>query len=326
MDRIRRLAVVTSGADSPGQNAAVRAVVRMALSLGWEAWGVEHGFEGLVRGDLLALNSRSVSGIIGQGGSFLGSSRSDALTTPRALREALRNLNETGMDALVVIGGDGSMRGALALYEAGFATVGVPATIENDVCGTDLSIGVDTALNTALDALDRIRDTASSHQQAFVVEMAGEKSGYLALMAGLAGGAEMVCIPEAPFTLEQVAREVADAYVRGKQHCIITVAEGAQPHAAEIAAHLAERREETGFEAHLTTLGHIQRGGSPLSRDRVLATRLGAAAVAQLCQSVSGVLVGLADGQLAVTPLAEVTTCTRGVDEEYTRLASMMAR
>lgn len=326
MDRIQRLAVMTSGADSPGQNAAVRAVVRMALSLGWKAWGVEHGFEGLVRGDLRTLDSRAVSGVIGLGGTFLGSSRPEALASPRAVREALRTLNEAGMDALVVIGGRDSMDGALALDAAGLPTVGVPATIENDVCGTDLAIGVDTALNTALDAIDRIRDTASSQQQAFVIELAGQASGYLALMAGLAGGAEMVCLPETPFTLEQVAQEVGDAYVRGKRHCLIVVAEGAQPHATEVAAFLASRHEETGFEAHLTTLGRIQRGGVPLARDRFLATQLGAAAVRQLRDGVQGILVGLVDGQLTVTPLAEVVACTRHVDEVYTSLAAIMAR
>lgn len=326
MERIQRVAVLTSGADSPGQNAAVRAVVRMALSLGWEAWGVEHGFLGLLRGDLRPLDSRAVSGVIGVGGTMLGSWRPDVLNAPRAAREALRHANEAGLGALVVIGGRESMAGALALDEAGLPTVGVPATIENDVCGADLAVGVDTALNTALEAIDRIRDTASSQQQAFVIELAGRASGYLALMAGLAGGAEMVCLPEAPFTLEEVAREVADAYVRGKRHCLIAVAEGAQPHAAEIAAFLASRHEEIGFEAHLTTLGRIQRGGAPSARDRYLATQLGAAAVKQLRDGAHGVLVGLVDGRLTVTPLAEVLACARRVDEAYTRLAAIMAR
>lgn len=324
-DRIRRLAVVTGGADSPGQNAAIRSVVRMALSFGWEAWGIEHGFVGLMRGDLRPLTSRSVSNTIGQGGTWLGSSSNEALAHEKGVREALRTLNETGIDALAVIGGDGSMRGALALHEAGFTTIGIPATIENDVLGTDLAIGVDTALNTALDAIDRIRDTASSHQQAFVVEMAGQRSGYLALMAGIAGGAEMVCIPEASFSVEQVAQGVIDAYVRGKKHCIITVAEGAEPHASEIAATLAERHDETGFDIHLSILGHIQRGGSPTARDRVLATRLGAAAVDQLRQGTWGVMVGLIDGQLVTTPLADIAWRARRVEADYLRLACVMA-
>lgn len=326
MSRIRRVAVLTSGGDSPGFNPCVRAVVRMALSYGWEPWGVRRGYAGLLNGELLPLNSRSVSGIIGVGGTFLGSSRSDTFKTPHGLRQALRNLNESGIDALVIIGGDGSMRGARTLHESGFPTIGIPGTIENDVCGTETCIGADTALNTALDAMDRIRDTASAHQQVFFIEMMGEKSGYLALMAGIAGGAEMVCIPEVPFTLEGVKQEVANAYIRGKKHCIITVAEGAKPHASELAEYLASQREETGFAVRLSILGHIQRGGSPTAFDRFLGTQLGAAAVQQLQQGNSGVLVGYVDGQVAISPLAEVTDCARGVEESYIKLANILAR
>ncbi len=325
-NRIRRIAVLTSGGDSPGFNPCIRAVVRMALYYGWEPYGVREGFTGLLTGEIVPLTSRSVSGIISQGGTFLGSSRNEAFKTPCGLREALRHLNEAAIDALVVIGGDGSQRGARTLAEAGFPTVGIPGTIENDVYGTDISIGVDTALNTALDALDRIKDTASSHQQAFLVEMMGSKSGYLTLMAGIAGGAEMICIPEVPFTLEQVAAEVADAYVRGKKHCIVVVAEGAKPQAAAIADYLREHQEETGFGVRLSTLGHIQRGGSPTAYDRLLGTRFGAAAVERLHQGVSGIMVGLRDGQLVYPSLAEVTEGTPQIDESYYELARVLAR
>jgi len=318
--------VLTSGGDSPGFNPCVRAVVRMAIHLGWEPLGIRRGYEGLLGGEMTALGSRSVSGVIGQGGTFLGSSRCELFNTPHGLREALRNLNQEGIDALVVIGGEGSLRGALALHEAGFPTIGVPGTIENDVCGTDLAIGVDTALNTALEAIDRIRDTASSRQQAFLVEVMGAKSGYLALLAGIAGGAEMVCIPEAPFTLEDVANEVGGAYVRGKKHCIITVAEGATPGAAAIAEYLQANQEETGFSVRLTVLGPMQRGGAPTASDRLLATRLGAAAVEQLRQGVSGVMVGLVDGKIACSTLAEVTSCIRRIDEADYELAKVLAR
>jgi 6-phosphofructokinase 1 len=324
--RIRRLGIITSGGDSPGFNPCVRAAVRMALHYNWEPWGVRRGYEGLLRGDLKLLTSRSVSGIIERGGTILGASRSEAFNTPEGLREALRNMNEVGLDALVVIGGDGSLRGARALDEAGVPTVGVPGTIENDVCGTDVSIGVDTALNTALDAMDRIKDTASSHQQAFLIEMMGAKSGYLTLMAGIAGGAEMVCIPEVPFDLEDVAAEVADSYIRGKQHCIITVAEGARPHADEIAEYLAERRQETGFGVRLSILGHIQRGGAPSAYDRYLGTRLGARAVELLHEGVRGVMVGTVDGALVSPLLAEVTDCVRPLDETYFEMARVLAR
>ncbi len=325
-NRIRRVAVLTSGGDSPGFNPCIRAVVRMALHYGWEPYGVREGFTGLLTGEMAPLSSRSVSGIIGQGGTFLGSSRSEAFETPHGLREALRHLNEAAVDALVVIGGDGSLRGARAIAGSGFPTVGIPGTIENDIYGTDISIGVDTALNTALEAMDRIKDTASSHQQAFLVEMMGSKSGYLTLMAGIAGGAEMVCIPETPFTAEQVASEVASAYVRGKKHCIVVVAEGAEPHAAAIADYLREHQEETGFGVRLSILGHIQRGGSPTASDRLLGTRLGAAAVECLHQGTYGIMVGISDGQLVYPSLAEVTENSPRIEESYYNLAGILAR
>ena len=324
--RVRRVGIVTSGGDSPGFNPFVRAVVRMALYHGREPWGIQRGYEGLIAGDIVPLNSRSVSGVIGLGGTLLGSSRSEAFMAPRGLRDALRNLNEAGIDALTIIGGDGTMRGARALQDAGMPSVGAPGTIENDVCGTDVAIGVDTALNTALDAMDRIRDTASSQEQVFIIEMMGAKSGYLALMAGIAGGSEMVCIPEEPFTLDDVTREVADAYIRGKKHCIITVAEGARPNAREIADHLHAHEVETGFGARLSILGHIQRGGSPSAYDRFLATRLGAAAVERLLDGESGVMVGTIENEVVATPLSEVAECTRHVQEADLDLARVLAR
>ncbi|MGI5916128.1 MAG: 6-phosphofructokinase [Anaerolineae bacterium] len=325
-DRIRRLAVLTSGEDSPGFNACIRAVVRMALHYGWEPWGVRFGYKGLLEGNFVPLDSRSVSHIIDRGGTFLGALRSDEFKTPAGLRDALRQINDRAVDALVVIGGDGTMRGAQTLHEAGVPVIGVPGTIENDVCGTDVAIGVDTALNTVLDAIDRIKDTASSHQQAFLVEVMGKKSGYLALMAGIAGGAEMVCIPEVPFTLQDVADEVADSYTRGKRHCIIVVSEGATPHATEITRYLEERQEETGFNVRLSLLGYIQRGGSPTARDRHLATCLGAAAVDVLYNGTQGVAMGMIDGKIVNTPLDEVVACTRGIDEAYLEMARMLAR
>jgi 6-phosphofructokinase 1 len=324
--RIRRIAVLTSGSDGPGLNACLRAVVRAAIhEQGWEVWGVPQGFLGLVRGEFRPLDSRSVSHIIEKGGTFLGVSPSAAFGSPHTLREALRNLNEQAVDALVVIGGDGSQRGALAIQQAGFATVGVPATIENDVCGTDLAIGVDTALNTALETLDRIKDTASSQQQAFLLELAGEKCGYQALMAGIAGGAEMACIPEVPYTIEDVAQQVAHAYVRGKRHCIITVAAGATPSALELREQLITRQQELGFSVSLCTIAPIQRGGSPSAHDRYLATRLGAEAVAALSAGQTGVLVGMVAGELVRTPLSDVAGCVRPIDAEYLEMARVLA-
>jgi len=325
MNGIRRLAVLTSGGDCPGLNACIRAVVRMSLHLGVEPWGVRSGFAGLMAGELDALTSRSVSHIIGRGGSILGSSRSAEFSS-RGLREAQRNLNELGIDALVVIGGDGSMRGAQALSAVGFPVIGVPATIENDVWGTDMAIGVDTALNTALDALDRIKDTASSHQQAFLVGLAGEKSGYLTLMTGLAGGAEVTCIPEVTFSFEQVAEQVADAYVRGKQHCIIVVSEGAQPDIQSLSEYLSQCEDETGFDVRLAILGHVQRGGTPSAQDRFLGTQFGSEAVRRICEGNAGVMVALDDGELVYRPLADVATSIKAVDPDDVAMAEMLAR
>jgi len=324
--KIRQVGVLTSGADSPGFNACIRAVVRMGLHCEWGPVGIRRGYEGLLNGETIPLSSRSVSGVIGRGGTFLGSSLHEPLGTPQGLRQALRHLNQAGIDALVVIGGQRALLGALALHETGLPTIGVPGTIENDICGTDLAIGVDTALNTALDAMDRIRDTASSHQQAFLVEVMGGRCGYLALWVGIAGGAEMVCIPEVPFALERVANEVGSAYIRGKKHCIITVAEGARPSAAGIAEYLQANQEETGFSVHLTILGHVLRGGSPTAYDRLLATRLGAAAVKQLHQGASGVMVGLVDGEMVCSPLAEVTERTRQISDAEYELARVLAQ
>lgn len=323
---IRRIGVLTSGGDSPGCNACIRGVVRMALHYGWEPWGVRNGFEGLVYGEMEEMNSRSVSNIIERGGTILGSSRSEAFHTPRGLRDALRHLNEMAIDAVVIVGGDGTMRGARELSDAGVLVAGIPGTIENDVCGTDVSVGVDTAMNTALDAVDRIKDTASSQEQAFIVEVMGDQSGYLALMVGIAGGAEMVCIPEVEYTVEDVAREVADAYVRGKRHCIIIVSAGARPGLDDIAAHLRESEERTGFRVRISTLGHIQRGGSPSAQDRLLGTRFGAGAVEQLHAGNAGVMVGMVGGEVVATPLHEVTGCVRTIDEEYLELARILAR
>ncbi|MGC9360270.1 MAG: 6-phosphofructokinase, partial [Anaerolineae bacterium] len=246
-DQVRRVAVLTAGEDCPGYNPCIRSVVRMGLSLGWEVWGVRGGFAGLCRGELERLGSRDMSGIIGRGGTMLGTSPSCDLTESNGLREALRNLNMEGIQAIVVVGGYGAMQGALALEKAGIPTVGIPATVENELIGTDVAVGVDTALNTVLEAIDHLKDTASSRQLAFLVEVCGQRSGYLALMAGIAGGAEMICLPEEPFSLDDVQREVSDSYVRGKEHCIVVVAEGARPDASTIYEQLREQRERTGF-------------------------------------------------------------------------------
>jgi 6-phosphofructokinase 1 len=296
----------------------------MALHLGAEVYGVRRGYSGLIANDLQQLDARAVGGIIGQGGTFLGTARCPEFKEEAGRREALRCLNQTGIQGLVVIGGNGSLTGALHLHRLGFPVVGVPATIDNDVNGTDISIGVDTALNTILDAIDRIKDTASSHQRAFLIETMGRDSGYLALSSGLAGGAEMVLIPEVETEIEKVADTIEDAYIRGKAHCIIIVAEGWKPGTRALADHLRERREELGFDIRLTVLGHVQRGGKPLAFDRLLATRLGATAARMLLDGERGVMIGWVGSQAQLTPLEDAVAFQKEINVELRELSAIM--
>jgi len=325
-EQVRRVAVLTAGEDCPGYNPCIRSVVRMALSLGWEAWGVRSGFAGLCRGELERLGSRQMSGIIGRGGTMLGTSQNCDLGDAGALREGLRNLNIGGIQAAVVVGGRSAMKGALALDAAGILSVGIPATVENELVGTDVAVGVDTALNTVLEAINHLKDTASSRQLAFLVQVCGRQSGYLALMSGIAGGAEMVCIPEESFELDDVEREVSDSYVRGKEHCIIVVAEGARPDASAIYQQLCEQRERIGFDVRLSILGDIQRGGAPSAADRYLGTRLGAAAIRRLADGAHGCMVGLVNGAITCTSLNEVLSEHRELSDEHLKIARMLAR
>jgi 6-phosphofructokinase 1 len=270
------------------------------------------------------LDARSVGGILNRGGTFLGTARCPEFQTTQGQREALRNLNRMNIDGLVVIGGNGSLTGALQLHTLGFPVIGIPGTIDNDVNGTDISIGVDTTLNTILDAVDKIKDTASSHQRAFLIEVMGRDSGYLALMASIASGAELALIPEVETTMEQVVATVDDAYIRGKAHCIIIVAEGWKPGARELNDLLNARREEIGFGVRLTVLGHVQRGGSPSAYERILATRLGAAAVEALHIGERGMMVGMKKGTPGLTPLAEAVAFQKELNLELYRLSKMM--
>lgn len=323
---MKRIGILTSGGDGPGLNPCIRAVTRMALGHGLEVMGIERGYAGLMGGEMIPLDARSVGGIIGRGGTFLGTARAPEFKTPQGQREALRNLNRHGIEGLVVIGGNGSLTGACALHRLGFPVVGVPATIDNDAVGTDMAIGVDTALNTILDAIDKIKDTASSHQRAFLIETMGRDSGYLALMSGIAGGAEMVLIPEVETTLEEVAQGLLDAYVRGKAHCIAVVAEGYKPGTQAVADYLCERQEELGFEVRVTVLGHIQRGGAPSAFDRILATRLGAAAARELQEGNHGHIVGLIGNQIVLTPLEDVLAQRKELDLGLCELSKIMEK
>jgi 6-phosphofructokinase 1 len=318
------IAVLTSGGDGPGLNPCIRSVVRTALDKGLEVKGIRRGYDGLIDCDMIDLNARSVGGILNRGGTFLGTARCPEFRTLQGQRAALRNLNRMNVDGLVVIGGNGSLTGALNLHRMDFPVVGIPGTIDNDVNGTDISIGVDTTLNTILDAVDKIKDTASSHQRAFLIEVMGRDSGYLALMASIASGAELALIPEVETTLENVVKAVDDAYIRGKAHCIIIVAEGWKPGARELHDYLRERREEIGFGVRLTVLGHVQRGGSPTAYERILATRLGAAAVQALLDNHLGMMVGMKGGRPGLTPLEEAVAFQKELNLELYELAKMM--
>jgi len=320
-----RIAVLTSGGDAPGMNAAVRAVTRGALARGWEVFAVRNGYAGLLANTIDVLQARDVGGIVQQGGTMLGSARSPEFAEPPGRAAALRNLASHGIDALVVIGGNGSQTGSNSLAREGFTVIGVPSTIDNDLYGTDVSIGADTAVNITLEAIDRLRTTASSHQRAFAVETMGRDCGYIALMAGLAGGAEVIALPESEITPAEVAERLRGAYRRGKTHAIVVVAEGARCGMKELMKHYTEQRDSIGFELRVSRLGHIVRGGAPSAADRVLATRLGAAAVDALAQGKQGVLVGMVKNEIATTPLADIAGRTRPADGALVELARVMA-
>jgi 6-phosphofructokinase 1 len=270
-----------------------------------------------------ALSARDVGGILQRGGTFLQTARCPEFQERKGRVEALRTLNEAGIEGLVVIGGDGSMRGAHSLAEMGFPVVGVPASIDNGLLGTDMSLGVDTALNTIMEAVDKLRDTATSHQRAFVIETMGRRCGYLALRAGVVCGAEMILIPEREVTLEEVGKVVENAYARGKAHAVIMVAEGAALKAQQVAAYLES--QEVGFETRVTILGHVQRGGSPTAFDRMLATRMGAKAVEALLAGETDVMVGLSGRDMVTVPLTTVLSAPRQPNLEYFEMARILA-
>ncbi len=323
---MKRIAVLTSGGDAPGMNAAIRAVVRTAIGQGWEVLGVRRGYAGLSYGEMVPLGARDVGGILQLGGTILGSARCPEFRTELGRQRALRALRSQGAEALVVIGGNGSQTGAYELSRLGFPVVGVASTIDNDLVGSEITIGVDTALNVALESIDRLKTTASSHGRAFLVEVMGRNCGYLALMAGIAGGAEAVVIPEVDTDPEMLAQELHDAYERGKSHSLVVVAEGATYNAARLAEYFHENEKRLGFELRVTILGHVQRGGAPGAFDRLLATRLGAAAVETVAREEHGVLVGWHRGEVVTTPLADVVGKENPLDPRLLELARVLAQ
>jgi 6-phosphofructokinase 1 len=322
---MKRIGVLTSGGDAPGMNAAIRAVTRRAIFHGGEVFGVRRGYAGLIANDFIPLGARDVGRISHLGGTMLGSARCDDFKTNEGVDRACANLSNR-LDAVVVIGGNGSQAGAYAIAQRGFPVVGVASTIDNDLCGIDLTIGVDTALNIALEAIDRLKVTASSHHRAFLVEVMGRKCGYLGLMAGLAGGADAIVVPEIESDPEIIAQELGDAYKRGKSHALVVVAEGANFNAEKLHAYFLQHRDRLQFELRVTKLGHVQRGGAPTAFDRILATRLGAASVDLLLAGKRGAVVGMERGEITATPFAKVVGKQKPLNAELFRLAQSLAK
>jgi 6-phosphofructokinase 1 len=321
--RLVRLAVLTSGGDAPGMNGAIRGVARTAFARGWEVLGVRNGYQGLLENALVPLEDRAVGGILHRGGTVLGTARSPEFMELEGQRRAVENLSAAGVEGLVVVGGEGSLAGAQRLAELGVMTAGIPGTIDNDVPRTDMAVGVDTALNTALEAIDRIKDTASSHQRAHVVEVMGRHCGYLALMSALAGGAEAVLVPEFAPEPEEIVEALVRSYEKGKPHFIVVAAEGASFTAEELHEYI--NCTPGAFESRLTVLGHVQRGGNPLAYDRILSGRFGAAAVEALADGESGVMVGVDGRSMERVPLSEIAGKSRPLDPEVYELARTLA-
>ncbi|GEQ60736.1 6-phosphofructokinase [Vagococcus lutrae] len=298
---MKRIAILTSGGDAPGMNAAIRAVTRKAIHDGIEVFGVNYGYAGLVAGDIRKLEISDVGDIVQRGGTFLYSARYPEFATVEGQLKGIEQLKKFEIDGLVVIGGDGSYHGALALTKHGFPAIGIPGTIDNDIPGTDFTIGFDTAINTVLESVDRIRDTATSHVRTFIIEVMGRDAGDIALWAGLAGGADDIIIPEKEFDMADVAKRVQDGRDRGKKHCLIILAEGVMK-----GHDFAEKLSEHGdFHARVSVLGHVVRGGSPTARDRVLASKFGWEAVELLKQGKGGLCIGMKDNQVVANDIID---------------------
>jgi 6-phosphofructokinase 1 len=318
---MKRVAVLTSGGDAPGMNAAIRSVVRCGVAKGWGMYGVRKGYSGLISGNIVEMGTRDVGGILDKGGTILGSARSQEFKTEEGRMTAIRAMRRKGIDALIVIGGNGSQTGNYYLHTLGFPVVGIASTIDNDLVGSEMTIGVDTALNIALEAIDRLKITASSHQRAFLLEVMGRKCGYIALMAGIAGGAEYIVVPEIETDPEEVAESLRLAYEHGKAHAIIVVAEGATYNAQALTQYFEDHRDRLGFKIRATILGHVQRGGQPGAFDRILASRFGNGAIEAVDRGEFGVLVGLNKNKITTTPLEDIVGKTRDISMEMVELA-----
>ncbi len=319
---IRKIGILTSGGDAPGMNACIRAVVRQSLEHKMEVVGILRGYAGLIEGDLLDLDRKSIANVIQRGGTILETSRSAEFTTTEGRAKAIQTLERSGIDGLVLLGGDGTFHGGTLLaQECHVSICGVPTTIDNDVYGTDYTIGFDTAVNTALEAIDRIRDTAASHERLFFVEVMGHHAGYIALHSGIAGGAEGIIVPEADRT-DELWSQLQDSFAQGKKSAIVVVAEGDTPgHAFAIAQ---QAKDRLNIESRVCVLGHIQRGGSPTARDRVLASELGSAAVVALLEGRSGYMVGEVKNEIVHTPLADTWEKKKTLNPRLEALAGLL--
>jgi 6-phosphofructokinase 1 len=319
---LKKIGVLTSGGDAPGMNAAIRAVVRTAVFNKLDVVGIERGYSGLIHAEFMPMYLSSVADIIQRGGTILRTARCEEFTTVEGRQRAAGNLRKEGIDGIVIIGGDGSFRGAKAFSaEHNIPCIGVPGTIDNDIPCTDYTIGFDTAVNNVVDAINKIRDTATSHERTYVVEVMGRNSGFIALEAGLAGGAESILIPEVPVDVQEVIEKIWRGQSRGKLHSIIVVAEGAGS-AIEIGK---EIKDKTGFDTKITILGHIQRGGTPTAFDRNLASRLGAAAVDLLLAGKDKRVVGTVAGEIKDYDIDYVLSQTKTIDQGVYKLAAILA-
>ena len=319
---IKRIGILTSGGDSPGMNAAIRSVVRTALHYGIEVYGIKRGYQGLVNGDFEQMHTRSVADILQRGGTMLFTARSEEFMTEEGYNRALMMLEDFKIDGLVVIGGDGSMRGAKQLAESGIVTVGIPGTIDNDLAYTDFTIGFDTAVNTAIAAIGNLRDTSSAHGRVTIVQLMGRRCGDIALFAGIGSGGDIILVPGEEYDERDVCRQVIEGRNRGKLHCLIIVAEGAPVTCEELRATILKH---TGMESRITVLGHVQRGGSPSSYDRMLASRMGAYAVKVLMEGRKGRAVGIKNEEMVDYEIVEALEMKREPREELIELGKILA-
>jgi len=320
---VKRIGILTSGGDAPGMNACIRAAVRTAMSQGVEIIGIKKGYTGLINNDMLPLTRNEVSNVIHTGGSVLESSRCPEFETPEGRKQAIENLSKKEIEGLILIGGDGTFRGgAIMAEETPVNIIGVPGTIDNDVYGTDFTIGFDTAVNCAIEAIDRIRDTAITFERVFFVEVMGHHTGFIALQAGIAGGADSLVIPEEPLDIGRICGRLQEGRRLGKKSGIVVVAEAQNPGFSYSIADQVHK--ETGFESRVCVLGHVQRGGSPTAEDRVLGTELGATAVQALAEGKTGVMVGVVGDDIVYTPLKDTWEKKKELNERLIKLVDLL--